>query len=785
MPRSHRHNHVHGHKPLNLERRSVLSQPDTFAVPINEIERRSILENAPQTLVGRTPPGGGGPGSGGTSGGSSVSTSSSVATASSTCGPDDKTGACQRPTDSNTTTLPIVLGAVIPILCAIAVFIYLHRRHVKKLRNEDAMDKHKSLDFGMDGASPSKKDKKSKKGTNKNEPEMATTDLDAEKEFRRGKGMSMDMGSPYLLPPEMQGSRESLHSLSRTIHNGDDRYRPATTFVPNDGSSIRSFPSRRNFDDSSVYTASSGGPLGLKDSSQHELLPNAQRMSKSSVPKRTASLSSKHPDNATLDESPSPPVPVPASTVARKALPTTQQPGSGERGLAPPTQTEDRDSYIDNDGGDMRRSNNYLGAIINREPSPMDSEKHPSSRTSPQGPLPEVQLNGNRRSPPATTMTSPHGPIERQQSYEAPIIQVSDEKEAHHHGSGEYGGAITVTAPSEHHNSDPQHYDPTEDYSHYAPVDHVEDYDNGALGAGDLGYDIRRISMSFRPLPPEDPTDDPEQRANRIRSFYKEYFDDSRPGPYGGEEYYEDYGAEYFDDAAFFDEESGQFIVANAPHAEPVTRRAMTPPPRAPPRFRGPPGHGPSMSYGNAMPHGSRAFSSQSGRFGPGPRRGPPRKALPPPQPLRELPTPHMLKDDNLILPIDFAPPRTMRDRAAGRPATPTGGLRPYTPHLPTHMPLASSFDDLAVMPSPHALRRSGTFTALDFAPPPRFRDRDGGNGSDSGSIRSNRSGVSATHAYNIRTGAYRVSRLPKEVVGTKQDLMAELKPSWGMRAGS
>jgi hypothetical protein len=27
-------------------------------------------------------------------------------------------------------------------------------------------------------------------------------------------------------------------------------------------------------------------------------------------------------------------------------------------------------------------------------------------------------------------------------------------------------------------------------------------------------------------LPPEDPADNPEQRANRIRSFYKEYFDE-------------------------------------------------------------------------------------------------------------------------------------------------------------------------------------------------------------------------------------------------------------------
>lgn len=76
-----------------------------------------------------------------------------------------------------------------------------------------------------------------------------------------------------------------------------------------------------------------------------------------------------------------------------------------------------------------------------------------------------------------------------------------------------------------------------------------------------------------------------------------------------------------------------------------------------------------------------------------------------------------------------------------------------------------------------HLLRNSGTFTALDFAPPPRFRNND--TASDSGSIRSNHSGVSARTNQSIRAGAYRVSRIPKEFVGTKQDLNEALKPQW------
>ena len=80
-------------------------------------------------------------------------------------------------------------------------------------------------------------------------------------------------------------------------------------------------------------------------------------------------------------------------------------------------------------------------------------------------------------------------------------------------------------------------------------------------------------------------------------------------------------------------------------------------------------------------------------------------------------------------------------------------------------------------MPSPHLLRKSGTFTALDFAPIPRIRGVD--TGSDAASIRSGGSGMTAAQAYAIRAGAHRLSRLPKGLAGTKDDLMAELKPRW------
>lgn len=53
---------------------------------------------------------------------------------------------------------------------------------------------------------------------------------------------------------------------------------------------------------------------------------------------------------------------------------------------------------------------------------------------------------------------------------------------------------------------------------------------------------------------------------------------------------------------------------------------------------------------------------------------------------------------------------------------------------------------------------------------------------SDAGSIRSNRSAMSAAQLHSIRAGAYRVSRIPQEIGGTKQELAGTLRPQWDMR---
>lgn len=653
-------------------------------------------------------------------------------------GSNSSSPGCQKPTDGNNVTLPVALAVVIPIAVAIAIFFYLHRKHVKKLRREDANDPHRSLDFGWDPASNARAN--TKKGRS-NKPEMVATDGDAEKASRRERGMSMDMdiGSPYLLPPGLGGSRESLHSMSRTMHSQDDRYRPATTYVPNDTTSVYSSRTgRRGADDSSSSAGSASNMRGPGDDMKKDLLGNAQRMSRSMPP---------------ISRSPAPQTQVPgvAKQPPRKASPAAPQSGS----LAPkfPLLDTPRDSYMDKNGADLRKSNNYLGAFIHsRDPSidvlsrdfasptseyatPNEFPSTPSSTVQQVAPSPSLQEPGpsstpqrtsSRKTPPPTISTpvptsrslptnNTEVPSTRSSLSRPPRKQSlrSSTEQGHYENflddASDYGDGFQVVPPSLRSSHASQHELNRQSSQAYMPPIH-----ENSLGVEDghrPGFDPRRSSMGFRPLPPDDPTDNPEQRANRIRSFYKEYFDDSRPAPmHAAGDYVEDYDQQYLGDGAIFDPVSGRFVTSQPqyaepydqprgrPYAEPYGRRAMTPPPRAPPGYGR--RHAATMSGSSRMmPPRSRAHSSHSGRFGPS-GRGTPHKQLPPPQPLNVLPSPHLLKEDT-FLPMDFAPPTTARERQAGRSESPRGGLRPYSPIVAAHMPLASAFEDLAPMPSP------------------------------------------------------------------------------------
>ncbi|KAL8775697.1 MAG: hypothetical protein Q9209_000193 [Squamulea sp. 1 TL-2023] len=616
-----------------------------------------------------------------------------AASDSSVCTANDNSGQCGKPSEANNITLPVALGVAIPVTFVLILFIWFHRRHIRKLRKEDSNDPHKSLDFGMDPTSTQQEKKRGIEG-----PEMALVDKGGPGRHPRGRGLSMDMdmGSPYVLPPGLHGSRESLHSMSRTIHSHDDRYRPATTFVPNDTNSTRSQSRSRFADDSSSYAGSgSTGPGLVNDGMNQNLLKNAQRMSRSLPPIQRIA-------NNASPARPEIPMPEPAAELSRKASPPVPQ----STGLMPTFGDDSRDSHSSNDGADLRKSNNYLAALIHsREPSaevhspPSSQKASPLPQHLPPNPAATPQKTQSRKTPPPAINTVPLGsrPPRKQslQAGQVPYEQnfLDDESD--------YGDGFKVTPPLPPHlpessHSHPVHRPRTD--SMPAPKPQLPG-NTDALG---LGYDVRRLSMGFRPLPPDDPTDNPEQRANRIRSFYKEYFDDSKNVPtQSAGQYYEDYDENYLGDGAIFDPVSGQFVAGQPQRPEPYGRRAMTPPPpRASPRFRGGTRHHLTMSGGHIPAPGPRPFSSASGRFGSN-KMSAPRPPLPPPGPLRVLPSPHLLKEDSFVLPIDFAPPSSYKDRQAGKPESPRGGSRPYSPMVSAHLPLASSFDDLAVMPSP------------------------------------------------------------------------------------
>ena len=650
-----------------------------------------------------------------------AASTSSAASSAFSCGPHNTSSYCEKPVDgSSNTTIPIVLGVVIPITVASVIFAFLHRRHVKKLRQEDANDAHKSLDFGIMEPERRKGKSKSKKGG----PEMSMADT--KETARRGRGLSMDLseGNPYLLPAGLQQSRDSLHSLSRAIASEDDRYARATSYVPNDGTGSYASSLRRGPDDASSFTGSSRRTGFTDADSSHNLIRQAHRMSSSGA-------------SAT-------PPPYPTQGQSQKGLAKPFSPPVRNGSLAPAGAEHVRDSFVSTASSNgantaLRASNNYLGAFIRggfltadeqkekreQQPSMIDAPKAVEPSKPPSNVEQLTQPQNADQSPEAAGST----PVTS-----AVSASHNEERKPPSHDEGLYAENADV------HRATPD-LQPVLRHAFTLPeisigegpdlcqeptlpqFDHPaeQEFDH------DPGYDSRRNTADIRPLPPDDPSENPEQRANRIRSFYKEYFEETKPGSKANHQSYydgsEDYVADNYPyqqghdqgydqgyeqgyDPAYDDyydpsqDPYYQYDQNQYPTGEDYSR-SMTPPPRGPPRFMGTTHRPRSMSSGSYIPERSHVYSSASGR-GSSAMGGMPakKKNLPPPKPLHVLPTPHMLKDD-IILPIDFAPPSRSKQSRAGTPDSLKGGLRPYSPAVPAHLPLMSSFDELAPMPSP------------------------------------------------------------------------------------
>jgi hypothetical protein len=584
---------------------------------------------------------------------------------------------------------------------------------------EDA-EKYKSMDFGSD-LRYGGKGKKGRKGG----PEM--TAMTGQPSTRNMKGLSLDdPEGPYLFP-NGRNSHESLASITRSVRDADHRYQ------------LHAFGTKG--DDMSIRSPSALARRGTEstDGADAHLVGHAQAFGKSAPPESPGYPSIQEPEKAIL-----------ANQYSNNSPPRQNTQG----GLAP-NLSESRESYIDHTA--FRKSNNYLGSFINsREPSMIEEEKpapkltHMDSSTSTL-----IGSFGSDASPkisvtepfvaPATSPAPRHSPAEKAlpmdsreniQSMAGSIhdansnsfIQTSKTSSFMSDGSSfMYGDAPMKVTPPSPRDSTSTYTVPTRGQSLAAPLAEIhEQRESMYLGEGldDFNHDNQRLSVLMRPLPHDDPTENPEERANRIRSFYKEYFDDSKgaqgqaaapppmPEPPSRTDYYEDYDTEYLNNAyTVYDTEQQGFVVGGAPFAQPITRRAMTPPPRAPPRFRSraSSGAGQSQYSRNGPPRGNSSMSNfhSQGPYsqGPGSERGRTQKRFmpPAPTPLISLKTPHLLKDDSaLYTTLDLAPPPSYRDRQAGRrPDSPLGVERPYSPVVRAYTPLQGAYEELSPMPSP------------------------------------------------------------------------------------
>lgn len=671
---------------------------------------------------------------------------------------------CEKP-GGYVTNLAIILGIVIPVIVAGIVLVFLHRRNVRRLRMEDAKDPNVGLDFGLDDAP--------RKG-GKRKSLVLGEDLAVHKPGQ----LSMDMNhsSPYLLPPGIQQSHDSIHSLARTFPNEQDPYRTIKGYTNSETGSIRSFAdSKRN----SLNTGRSmASPM---------YLPHRA----TSAPKSPVSPDyNTNPFATPTTPGPSNPLlsPVDANESIRPVQPIIPEIGT----VSYPH------GWIGGNGGDL--------PDIQPSPVALSRDALMTQPTSPAGPPSPGLAIGIAHAGNEDSLFPVPGTLA---GFDLDLPQVASPTFEDAALVGSHALDTTPGLARSHdvpHGGQGEH--PQTRTSQYSD-EFVEGDERGRTmqrrvpinpqarqGFGVPQQESKRLSVGFRPLPPNEMTgsEDSEYRANRIRSFYKEYFDDSKEAPpplpnqHMPPQHGEDYDDNYLGDAAYYDVETNSFVM---PYAQPVTRRAMTPPPAG--RSRGGPGgpggpggrgprgpHGPhgsmggmSMAGGPGRPRAGSAFSPRPGSSTSARMRGPAKRPLPPPSKLR---------DDSFAImnAIDFAPLDSFAERAAGRSQSPLGERRPYQPMVPAASPLVTAFDKLSALPSPHLLRKSSTFTNLDFAPPKKFKDAD--SMSDTGSMRSDKSGLSAVQLGAIRGGAGRVSRLPGNMVFTAAAMSNQLKPQWGMR---
>lgn len=595
---------------------------------------------------------------------------------------------------------------------AVVALVYLHYRRMRRLKAEDARES-RHLDFGMDDAVPSQKKGKRKSFM-----------FGAEKNIHRPNQLSMDMNlsSPYLLPPGVQGSRDSINSLARTFPSDQDPYRNVIGYGNGDNASMRSFGTKT--DSATLYNKRASVMTGRSNTTLK--MPLRQ----GSFPKSPMSPS-ELADPFKTPTSPAPGMHHPGLTVDEKAnLPSPLKPDFMDVGVA--SSHDEFDTSVPNQPSPPPTA--LARNAEDRLPSPpADGSRLSFPRIESIG----VATSGADRQELDLGFPKPLSPSDMDS---APLEKTVEPATARIMSTGSSIYGMTGIQPEIHTTPYPEEEDEEDLKRGRQPSRNMPEAEEVAAQTQGLSVpqqSNKRLSVGFRPLPPDDAleSEDPEYRANRIRSFYKEYFegpDENAPplpsAPQGhgqaaprpaGPQYYEDYDESY-GDQAYYDTENNAFVM---PYAQPVTRRAMTPPPAG--RFReggpgprpgsrggprGPPRGHPGSMGGMSMPGGPMGRPRAGSAFGPRPgssasgqwRKQAPKKNLPPPSALNTLPTPSKLTEDAFTInPIDFAPPDSFQERASGRSQSPLGERRDFAPRIGAASPLVSTFDELASLPSP------------------------------------------------------------------------------------
>lgn len=265
-----------------------------------------------------------------------------------------------------------------------------------------------------------------------------------------------------------------------------------------------------------------------------------------------------------------------------------------------------------------------------------------------------------------------------------------------------------------------------------------------------------------------------EDRAKRIQSVYKEYWSDSQY--YDGSEDWEALQQTHRKDAAYEprppmppknarpawrDSAQDYYEAQNWQHED---TRGYQYEHYGEPQYQNHIGLGIEPQWDSLPPRPSiysRPSTSYSTSSLPSRTRIPSK----PLEPLADLPT-QRYKLDELASPISFSKPRRFAG-SAGRDS-------PARSASPAQV-LSPSWSSLAELPVPHRLRRSGSFSSLDFAPARKFAPSEVDAG-DSGSIRSFARTEASLMA--VSAGAGRVDRLPQDLVPMgKSGAMANLRP--------